>query len=194
MFDFLKPAVRPEEFGLALADVLVEKWFGFVDEQLSEFRVEIPDISAEEINHVWRILVLICCSAIDVGIEKTKFSESEKRIIHFVFWRAFAESLEERRSKADPIVFKKDIDDGFETIKSLILDPTPYSSPGSLGPGKYLLPLVSCRRDTRTDIRFVMMLSDCFFILSTPLIEFTIGSSKRMKLSETQLRLENQGT
>jgi len=82
---------------------------------------------------VWRILVLICCSAIDVGIEKTKFSESEKRIIHFVFWRAFAESLEERRSKADLIVFKKDIDDGFETIKSLILDPTPYSSPGSLG-------------------------------------------------------------
>ena len=94
--------IRPEELGIALADVLATNYFQEIVKHANEFR-DIGNFTNSELETLQHLLLMIHWTAISVGVEKTDIDENNKKIILDSFWNSVSDELRENTSVHDLI-------------------------------------------------------------------------------------------
>lgn len=195
MFGFLKrkTKIRPEDLGIVLAQVLESLWFTKISEHVSQYK-NLSGITDEELNNLWRVLLMLHCTAISVGVESTGAAELNKKIVLDAFWNTVPDLLKEQVSEAQAQIFRENVAIWYPTLQKLIVDPSSgFPNEGSLGPGKVLFQLAMPKRDLKENVDMmdiVVRLTGEFVSTYVAQIEFAVNSVNKSKFTESMISYE----
>ena len=191
MFDFLKrkTKIRPEELGIVLADVLASLWFKKITEHVSDYK-DVSGIIEKELENLWRVFLMLHCTAISVGVESTGITEQNKKIILDAFWNTVANHLREQVSENESLIFQDNTSKWYPKLRDLMVDPSSGFTKGGLGPGKVLFTLAMPHRELKENVKVARRLTGEFVSTYAALTKYSVESVKKSEFTESMISYE----
>ena len=190
MFDFLKPRtkIRPEELGIALAVGSIT--FKKITKSVSEYK-DVPDITEAELQNLWRVLLMLHCVVISVGVKSTGITAQNEKIVLDAFWNTVADLLREQVSEDEALEFQHNTAKWYPQLRELLVDPSLGFTEAGLGPGKALLAMAMPHRDLKENVDVAIRLTLLEFTPTyAAFTKFAVDSVKKSKFAESMISYE----